>query len=133
VPVEVLGPNNAPLGALKTDNSGRFTFTPTTRVRHTFVADSGDGHRTQCVVPMEELPETVGGPTAMPGDASTHTADALQAAIEAAVSREIRPLREEVNAYAQRVRVHDIVGGIGYIVGIAGLLVLIKGRGRRQP
>ncbi|MEJ2456241.1 MAG: hypothetical protein P8103_19125 [Candidatus Thiodiazotropha sp.] len=44
-----------------------------------------------------------------------------EAALERAVARQIRPLREALQGYEEQVRLRDIIGGIGYIVGLAGL------------
>jgi hypothetical protein len=33
----------------------------------------------------------------------------------------VRPLREELAEARARARVQDVIGGIGYIVGVAGL------------
>lgn len=46
---------------------------------------------------------------------------ALSAAIALAVARQVRPLREELAAERDRVRLQDILGGLGYIFGLAGI------------
>jgi hypothetical protein len=35
-------------------------------------------------------------------------------------------LEEQIYAYENRVRLHEIIGGIGYIVGVMGLIALLK-------
>jgi nickel transport protein len=55
---------------------------------------------------------------------------ALVAAVEAAVARQIRPLREELAEARGQAAFRDVLGGIGYIVGLAGLLLWWRGRGR---
>lgn len=37
-------------------------------------------------------------------------------------------LREEVNAYRNDVRMSDIMGGIGVIIGIFGILAWVRAR-----
>lgn len=53
---------------------------------------------------------------------------ALENLITKAVAQQIRPLREQLNAYEDQVRLRDIVGGIGYIVGLAGLAMWLRRR-----
>ena len=44
----------------------------------------------------------------------------IEAAVDAAVARQTRPLMEAFEAMETRLRFNDIVGGIGMIVGLAG-------------
>ncbi len=53
------------------------------------------------------------------GDAPPSTP--ITAAVAEAVAKEIRPLREQLDQVESKIRLHDIVGGIGYIVGISGV------------
>jgi hypothetical protein len=46
--------------------------------------------------------------------------DELTQLVNHAVARQVGPLREEVNAYRNDVRMSDIMGGIGIIIGIFG-------------
>ena len=58
--------------------------------------------------------------------------EALQAmidrSVEAAVARQIRPLLESYAAAEGRLRLNDIVGGIGMIVGLAGIALWLSAR-----
>lgn len=49
------------------------------------------------------------------------SSDELGILINQAVARQIGPLRAEVNAYRNDVRLSDILGGIGVIIGIFGV------------
>ncbi len=55
---------------------------------------------------------------------------ALEQRIAEAVAREIRPLRRQLEEAQNRARLRDILGGIGYIVGVMGLVFFLKGRRR---
>jgi nickel transport protein len=52
----------------------------------------------------------------------------IAAAIERAVARQVRPLREELLATRDALRLQDILGGIGYIFGLAGLALWWRSR-----
>ena len=54
----------------------------------------------------------------------------LESAIERAVARQIRPLREQLVGAQDRVRLQDILSGIGYIMGLSGLALWWKSRRR---
>ena len=57
----------------------------------------------------------------------------LEAKIEQAVARQVRPLREELLAAQGRAGLRDILGGIGYILGLVGLLIWWQSRRDRAP
>jgi len=55
--------------------------------------------------------------------------------IDSIVARHVRPLREQLEEYEQKVRLHDVLGGIGYIFGVAGIAMYLASRkkgGRRD-
>lgn len=106
---------------LMTDELGVFEFTPTERVRHSIVADGGDGHRVEFTLEAAGLP-AVTNPATVQGNSD------LEALIHEAVSRQINPLREQLDVHDRQVRIRDVIGGIGYIVGFMGLLAILKTR-----
>ena len=153
-PVLVFGPDGSLLGEAVTDAEGRFTFEATVRVDHTLVIDTGDGHRAEFTVPAAELPASLPDPEAAGSDAAgpeaarsgaAHAAEppgtmpaaavdgqALQDLVDAAVARQVAPLRQELAQYQASLRYSDILGGIGYIFGIAGVAFYLLAR-RRRP
>jgi nickel transport protein len=60
--VIVLGPGGRELGRTRTDDKGNFRFDAAVRCDHTFVIDSGDGHRAECIVRASELPADLPAP-----------------------------------------------------------------------
>ncbi|MBN9026889.1 MAG: carboxypeptidase regulatory-like domain-containing protein, partial [Rhizobiales bacterium] len=48
--------------------------------------------------------------------------------LEIAVARKVAPLAAQIDALQSALRIQDIVGGIGYIVGIFGLVAFLKSR-----
>jgi nickel transport protein len=125
---------------------GAFHFPATVRVDHRLIADAGAGHVAEFTVTAEELPDTLPGKTleplfkealvvnavttaqAPPLPMTKTAAVSLQRMIERSVARQIRPLREQLDAYEAKVRWHDVLGGIGYILGIAGVACYWLGR-----
>lgn len=138
------------LARLLPDAEGTFRYTPRDRIDHVIIADSGDGHIARWTLPADALPAGLGAsrPTTMTtAPAATipqtpeaaqpdpHTAlaeEKLAALVEQSVARQLRPLREQLETHDTRVRLQDVLGGIGYIVGLAGLGLWWFG-GRRRP
>ena len=57
---------------------------------------------------------------------------AIELAVDRAVERQIRPLLEAYDAAEGRLRFNDIVGGIGMIVGLAGIALWAASRRRKD-
>lgn len=160
VPIQVLGPAGELLLALKTDDAGEFSFTAEQRCEHTIVCETEDGHRAEYLLSAEELPETLplsgaAVPDSMsanaagdegiqnPGEAhgsphadtpaassSPPAPPEIEAAVERIVSRHVGDLRKELAEYEERIRFHSVVGGLGFILGIMGLVFYFKARAR---
>ena len=97
-PVIFLGPDGEKLGETRTQADGTFRFTPTARVEHLVVVDTGDGHRAEFKIGADELAgtetavaeeQTANGP--VPDDIDQRIADA--------VAREILPLRRQIDQW----------------------------------
>ena len=112
---------------LQTDEEGFFTFTASRRVDHYFYANLGAGHVFETVLKAEELSDELGDiETIKPLMVnSSNISDApnneLQAMIEKAVAKQIKPLRQELNTYKEQASLQDVLGGIGYIFGLCGI------------
>lgn len=149
--VRIVIPDGAPPLTLQTGADGTFAFTATVRADHDVIADSGDGHSARVTIAAADLPAALPLPAgasvgsspslalvpdaaaAAPTPASSAVSlssggVALEDLVAKAVAQQIRPLREEINTYEDQVRMHDIVGGIGYIVGLAGLTLWLRVR-----
>jgi nickel transport protein len=155
--VIVEAPGQPPV-TLGTDADGRFSFTAQARVDHVIIADSGDGHTARFRIAADTLPESLpaaaaggGAPMAAGGPASAATtmaagpasadaaaagpvvdAVALRDIVAEAVASQVRPLREEINAYQDEVRLRDILGGLGFIVGLAGAVLWARAARRGE-
>jgi nickel transport protein len=124
----------------RTDAEGRFVLTSPVRADLTVVVDAADGHVGRFPIAAARLPVTLpAGDTGAPALADTTTAaDATAPApglvsedvIGAAVARQIEPLAEQIDALDSALRLRDVLGGIGYIVGLFGLAAFLKARRR---
>ena len=140
--VTVFGPGREPLGEVVTDRDGSFSFAAKQRVDHRLVVDLGDGHRAEFIVKADELAENLpgGGPAKLvrapgvragtPERPKKVTSKPLEELIERAVARQVRPLREQLDASENRIRLRDIIGGLGYILGITGIAFFFLARRR---
>ena len=142
------------LAELEPAADGSFSYQASAPVEHRIIAETGDGHRAEWRVTGEELAggfhsghmevpqaaaaergaadatEAITGPVGgeMPVDQPEVLAPDIAAAIERAVARQVRPLREELLATRDALRLQDILGGIGYIFGLAGLALWWRSR-----
>ncbi|MGF1760364.1 carboxypeptidase-like regulatory domain-containing protein [Photobacterium sagamiensis] len=125
--------DQAIVATTQSNEEGQFRFEVMAARDYLVRADAGQGHVTTYSVSATEFtPEDV-AVTAM---VATGTEASVQPAassltpaqLEQAIARAIRPLREELDQYESKVRVHDILGGMGYIFGLFGLFVLFRSR-----
>lgn len=141
--VGVLGADGRKLGEATTDAGGGFTFEAKTLCDHRFVIETGDGHRAEFTVRAQEL--GAGAPAGQAAEpepqhsAVSRVADATSAPrpadveglVARAVARQIGPLRADMERLRSRVMIRDVIGGIGYILGIMALVFYVKGRWSR--
>ncbi len=152
--IRVLDEQGQTLAELNQDGNGRFSYKAQAAETLVVVAETGDGHRAEWRIPAAELagafPDQVSertetaaplraGAAAQPSPQVAAPAltqgpgeIALEAAIERAVARQVRPLREELMAAQDQARLRDMLGGIGYILGITGLALWWRSRRQGQ-
>ena len=124
----------------KTGPDGKFALKATGTGDITVTVDAEDGHVARFTVAASELDSNP--PAAVPpasaalaGDAKPRDAAMPAAApavsmadLEIAVARKVAPLAAQIDALQSALRIQDIIGGIGYIVGIFGLVAFLKSR-----
>lgn len=138
--IEVMGPEDRLLATLVPDANGEFSYEVATHKNHVVVANTGDGHVARWTVSSAELigeisdsadPNTDSKPPSDIANPSTRPANReLATLIEQAVARQVRPLREQLIRNEDQVRLRDIIGGVGYIIGIFGLAIWWQQRRR---
>jgi nickel transport protein len=127
------------LGETRTDGQGKFSLTARYRCDHRLVVDVGAGHMAEYTLPADELPESLPVPPTSPAGAHPqpehsheHSHNIAAAAVASPdaehlldrldlLNSQVVQLRKQLDGYEHKVRLHDILGGIGYIVGLMGL------------
>lgn len=148
-------PGGADLAQAVTDAEGGFFFRPPAPQALEVVVNAGDGHVAEVLLAADRFGPVDAalagavpaaqdtGPVAVPAlaastpaptatclpDAAT-LAGTVDAAVDRAVARQVRPLLEAYEAAEGRVRFNDVMGGIGMIVGLAGIALWVSARRR---
>jgi nickel transport protein len=139
-------PSGKELARTTTDANGHFSFAVRQRVDHNLSAETVDGHEGHFTVHVGELPDS------LPGDSPNATADPQAGFPEARhpnkptenatqdaqsstvheqiteVMRQVGALRQQILESDERLRFRDILGGIGFILGVTGVAYYMKAR-----
>lgn len=125
--VEVRGPDGRVLHTTKADADGRFAFEARFLCDHEILVDADGLHLARHVLPVGELspslPPLAG--SSLPPSGPSPPSD-LDRKLDAAIARQLRPLREQIDRLETSTRLRDLIGGVGYLVGIAGLIAFLK-------
>jgi len=153
--IEVLdAATGAPLLTGTTDDKGSFAFPVPEPARGGTMALrikllAGEGHQAEWTIPAEELAATGQPPASEAGPIPAAEPEVVvqhpqadqppaasqsprtEAQIEAMIRRELAPVKQMLAELSQSgPGMTEIVGGIGYIVGIFGILAYVKSRTR---
>ena len=147
--IQVFDASGGLLAETTSDSEGHFVITARRPTDHRIVADTGDGHEAEYVVHAAELPPNLVSEPTTPSTAgfakmteTSHqpgpaipaigpSASELEKLIERTVARQVGPLREQLDAFEERIRWHDVLGGLGYILGVTGIAYYLIGRRNR--
>lgn len=120
VTVTISGTDGEKIAEVVTDGAGDFSYTgPRPSGTVVFVAATSDGHRAEAELrglpPVEsEMPRLV--------PANVATVKSYEA--------ELTDIHRAIDELENRLWLRDVIGGIGYIFGLAGLWVVWKSRAR---
>jgi len=147
--VVVYNPSGTELLRGRTDDSGQFTFKAPEKTDLRIVVDAGMGHKTEYTLPAGELHIAGGNKTAGVVTAKkektkedkvsvsqTSRLDDVQLqaivekAVEKSVGEAIKPLVRSFTEMQQKNSLTTIIGGIGYIMGLMGIVLYFKSRRR---
>jgi nickel transport protein len=116
------------LAEIVPQEDGSFTYQTRQQIDHLITADGRDGHVIKRWVKADMLSGDAFAPAGESpgGDHQLDEKGASSLHLEKVVARQITPLREELAAYQAQLRLRDILGGLGYILGLAGLALWLK-------
>jgi len=104
----------------QTDKKGNFSFNaPESQGTYKVVLTASMGHRAETSIiigeapPQKQINETV----------TKKEMNNIKAMIEESVEKSIYPLMKSIEQEKRRIRITDILGGIGYIFGIFGIVL----------
>ena len=148
--VKALGAAGELLAETTTDQKGEFSFPARYRCDYRVVVDVGGGHVAEYTVSADELPASLPLPGASSAASEaphgdTKDTESASASVEIAsadkpmlaeqlesLNKQVIQLRKELDGYEQKTRFRDILGGIGYILGLMGLWGYFLGGRRRS-
>lgn len=144
--ITAFDPSGKKLGEATADAEGKFSLTPTIRCPWRLVAVAGEGHQAEYTVPSDELPPDLpsGGkepfepappaapPPAIPPAMGDEAGDQSVSGELAGLDRQVIALRRDLEQFRHERRFQDIVGGVGYILGLMGLAYYFLGLRRRD-
>ena len=149
--VKVLTAAGEPVLSGQTDNNGIFTFAIPQKVREqqpdlNIIAEVGEGHRGNWFLTATDyLPEVaaqqapiVNTPASpMPAKDDLHNEEAhclkLEQRLEAVIAKEFAPIKRQLaEQQTEKPDLGDILSGLGYIFGLAGIILYIQSRKTRS-
>jgi nickel transport protein len=129
-----------------TNENGDFNWRPQKPQTLTIIVNAGDGHMARSTLDAARFDPNTSGAIAFPirrpeeekakstayGDAACTFPAGIEIlidrSVDRAVSRQVRPLLEAFAEADSRIRLNDIVGGIGMIFGLAGIGMWMSSR-----
>ncbi len=124
--VTAFGPQGEKLGETTTDGDGHFLLEIRFRCDHRIAVNDGEGHAAEYLVAADELPD----------DLASSTDDSSVRAELEALRKQVVELRKELFAFQVKIRYSDLLGGVGFLLGLAGVafycLAVRRGSPRRS-
>lgn len=111
----------------ETDAKGRFSWQPPTPADYVIVVNARDGHIAKTTLQrsrfpaVDPTPQASAAPAAAEAQTGACSPEQIRKIVAQAVARQIRPLLEAHAHAVARNRITSIVGGIGMIIGLAGI------------
>lgn len=118
-----------------TDEEGMFSFKLPGKGPLKVVLDAGMGHRDEYIL---REPETgPAGPEESRAESALEEGEVPESGLQAldqVLEKRLKPMEQRLIRIEQRLSrpgLTEVIGGIGFIVGIFGIFLYLKGRGRR--
>lgn len=122
--VEVFNGQSKKIVTGKTNDKGEFSFkVPAPRTEMKIVLNAGTGHRGEWTLPLQELQKKTASPKISVKNTNNCNCVATED-IEKIIDQKLKPILQKLNQSLnpqQAPRISDILGGIGYILGLMGI------------
>ena len=140
--ITVFDPSGAKLLEGRTDDSGAFSFKIPRKVDLRLVLDASMGHKTEAVLKAEEmtggssepvLDELKAREPAGPIESKGADLERIKVVVEEAIEAKLGPIRKQLARMEKekKASLTDILGGIGYILGLMGIGLYFKSRSKK--
>ncbi|WP_163337180.1 hypothetical protein [Desulfopila sp. IMCC35008] len=132
---------------VRTDDSGEFSFPISGAMKEAqldllIIANAGEGHRNEWLLQAADyLPDVAATdiaqqplersqPTTTPATGTTGVDETvLKKIVDQSVAEQLGPIKRMlIEMNDKKVSLQDIIGGIGYIIGLAGLAAIMKSK-----
>jgi len=127
--VQFLDPRYKIVAEVTADGEGRFRHSVSVRCDYLLRARTIDLHHAEAIVKEVQLPNDLppmANPVADPPPAAKGTEEQFKRDIQ----MELKLMREQLDRVESSIGLRDIVGGIGFIVGILGILLFLRQKTR---
>jgi len=124
--IRALDPSDDEIATTQTDAEGEFSLKAQFRCDHRLLVEVGDGHGAEFLIKASQLP----GDLPARGDKPVSAASS-EVSLET-IRNELSELRNQLQRHEERIRIQDLLGGIGYIFGIAGVAYYFLGIRRKK-
>ncbi len=120
------------LASTVTDSEGRFAVPVDRQAPLEVVVFSRDGHAARVRLAAAALPPepTAGATDATPRAQQEELAERVAKLVSEEVCRQLVPLHDGLADLERRVAIRDVLGGLGYLLGLAGLAAYLLARRR---
>ncbi|UCD05294.1 MAG: hypothetical protein JSV98_09290 [candidate division WOR-3 bacterium] len=139
--VDVFSSTDGKLLELETDSAGYFRFAPPVKADLKIVLYAGTGHQSETTIKASDLPEVKNINFERPKVARKTVEakderplvdeESIRRIVEEVVEEKYNALEELIVKHQRSTSLITIIGGIGYIVGIFGLLFFLRYRKRQ--
>lgn len=137
--VTAFGPQAQKLGETRTDGDGHFSLEAPFRCDYRLAVSDGHGHSAEYLLSADELPDDLPPLAASPAKAQA-SQGTKPASGDSSVRGELESLRKQVillrkdlSAFQQEIRFRDLLGGIGFILGLTGVASYFLAARRGSP
>jgi len=113
----------------KTDGDGIFSFPVSVRTDLKIVLNAGLGHKAETEIRKADLPEAKSFTRSAKKEPRGMSEEELRRIVAEVIDEKLHPLFNLIaRERSKRFPITEVIGGIGYIVGIMGLIVYFRSR-----